>query len=614
MLEILQKSLSFIDRGTRLQAVGVIAVMIFGTALEAIGIGLVLPLVEAMANPQVLHEKKWATQIFGPITADNESQVLIWMTLGFFAAIVFKNIVLLLSYVLQARFFAKNEAILARGLFNKYLYGDYNRFLTRNSAEMINSVTALTASVYSHAMRGLVTLGVELLLVGAVAIILFVASPMITLVAVAVMTVTIGVMYAFTRLRISHWVDRNLQNRQKILQLLQQAIHSIKEVKVLARENNILLNFSRTRENMALIDARIFILGNITRLWVETITIGVIISGICYFILLGSGNDNLFSLFALFVAAAFRLIPSFNRILMALNSVRGGALPVKKLYSDMSAAGPHQFDHDDGSKLPFNTRITFENVSYSYPGTVASAVSGFDLEIRKGQAIGLVGASGAGKTTIADLLLGLLTPDSGRICIDGQDVAEHVRAWQRNLSYVPQTVYLSDDSIRRNVAFAVPDAEIDDDRVMEALRLAMLEDFVNALPQGLDTFAGDRGTRFSGGQRQRIGIARALYQNPDVLVLDEATSSLDNESEFEISAAIDNLREGMTIIIIAHRLNTLRSCDQLVFMKNGRLEDIGTFESLAAQNTSFNKLVELSRFDGAAPTATVISENSANGE
>ncbi|MBO6948148.1 MAG: ABC transporter ATP-binding protein [Rhodospirillales bacterium] len=596
MLEVVRKSLFFIDRSTRWQAVGITGVMIVGTALEALGIGLVFPLVEVIVDPSALGKSQWAPMIFDDIETIEHATAMFILTGLFFAAIVFKNLVLLLSFVLQGRFFAQNEAMLAHRLFSHYLHGDYRRLLTRNSSDLINNIVATTTSVYTHAIRSIITLATESILLVVVAAILLYASPLMTLSAIALMCVAISVIYLITRHRVVIWGRRAVELRQQILQRLQQGLHSIKEVRVFGREAFLLDGFKHERRELADVTAKTFVMGNVPRLWIETVTLGGIVFGICYAISLGSTTNSLFPVIALFAAAVFRLIPSFNRILMAMNALRGGTYPVLTLYADLTEGDGEAVVRHADAPMPFNDTIELRNVSFSYPESAGAAARDITLTIKHGETIGLVGPSGAGKTTLADIILGLLPTDTGSVFVDGKDITTNVRAWQLCLGYVPQTVYLSDDSLRRNVAFGEPDDKIDDERVLKVLSMAQLEQLIKELPQGLDTNVGDRGTRLSGGQRQRVGIARALYHDPEVLVLDEATSSLDSEAEFEISRAIERLGRNKTIIIVAHRLSTLRSCDRLVFMTDGRVADVGSFKSLEQNNPAFKKLLELSKF------------------
>jgi len=598
MSDLLRKAYYFVDRTTRLQAICIAALMIVCTLLEAVGIGLVFPLVEAVSDPDGLSRNAFARFIFDIVGETDHQTALIALALMFLGAILFKNAFLLVSFFAQGRFFSYNEALFARRLFAHYLHSDYNILLSRNSSDLINNIVNTTTTIYSLVLRNILMLAIETIMIACVMAVLLMANPIMTLSALALMIVSIGIIYLVNRNRLALWGQRQQKARQLVFQTLQQAFHSIKEVKIFGCETQILRNFATARQEMAVIDANMLVLSNIPRLWIESVAVCGFVGAVAYVVLQGETATGLFSLLALFAAAAFRLIPSFNRILMAMNNLRTGIYAVNTVHADLTATRNKAPASAEAPPLPFNDTIVFENVSYAYPDTETSAASGINLQIRKGEAIGLVGASGAGKTTIADLLLGLLNPSQGRIVVDGQDISENVRGWQKNLSYVPQTVYLSDDSIRRNVAFGIPDEEIDDAQIMAALRLAQLEDFVQTLPEGLDTFVGERGTWLSGGQRQRIGIARALYHDPDVLVLDEATSSLDSEAEHEISTAIDRLSGSKTIIIIAHRLSTLRSCDRLVFMANAGIEDTGSFDTLAQKNSSFKRLVELSKFTG----------------
>lgn len=595
---VLRKSLFFIDRSTKLQAIGLAIILVLTAFIEAVSIGVVFPLVEVLANPSALHDSAWSRFIFGDIEAGSEKNMIFLLAGIFLVAILFKNILLLASFIAQGWFFSKNEALLARRLFAHYLQGDYRRFLTRNSSDMMNHVIATSATVYSHAMRSLITIASESFLILLVATVLVITHPIMTLSALALLAGSSAIMYVIARGKIYRWGQRSVQIRQQALQLLQQGIHSIKEVRIFGCAPFVIDTFAKARLQVAKLDAKTFVMGNVPRLWIEVFVALGITLAIVSFYSVEEDTGQLLPTFALFGAAAFRLLPSFNRILMAFNSLRGGTFAVDQLYKDLSEnEEPILTEEHDAVPLQFNSSIELENISFSYPGTSAAASTDITLTIKRGETVGLVGTSGAGKTTLADLLLGLLPPSSGQIKVDGKDISENLGRWQACLGYVPQTVYLIDDSLRRNIAFGISEEQIDEACVERALELAQLSDFVASLPDGLDTFVGDRGTRLSGGQRQRVGIARALYYEPKVLVLDEATSSLDNEAESLIDSSIKQLSGDKTIVIIAHRLSTLRSCDRLIFMENGRVVDIDTFEELAQTNLKFKKLVELSKLE-----------------
>ena len=591
MLSLFRRCLSLVDRSTHWQAVGVVVLMIIGAFLEVLGIGLVFPLVKILAEPSLLTDNEWARRILGPVTTENRHQALVLLAGGFFGVIVFKNAFLLLIYAVQARFLNKSEAVLAGRLFDHYLHGDYRLHLMRNSAGLINNVVSTASAVYSHALRGFMTIGIEVFLISVLTVVLLVADPVMTVGALVLVSIGVAVFYLVIKRWLAAWGQQVTVIKGRIMQNLQQGLHSIKEVKVFGREAFVFDGFDSARRDLASVLTRIHVANAAPRLWIETVTVGGAIIGVIYIVLKG-GSSGLFSVLALFAAAAFRLIPSMNRILTAMNSIRGGTYPVNAIYDDL-----HAFQRSaatlDGGKLPFHRALSLDDVCFTYPDTSTAAVANINLTITKGESVGLVGPSGAGKSTLVDIILGLLPPQSGRILVDGVDIRENIRAWRRRIGYVPQTNYLLDDTLRRNIAFGIEDDAIEEKRIRDAVFRAQLGGLVAQLPNGLDTPLGERGARISGGQRQRVGIARALYLDPDIMVLDEATSSLDSETEHAINQAIERLRGVKTIIVIAHRLSTVRQCDRLIFLVGGRIVDIGTFEELTARNDTFRNLVEL---------------------
>jgi len=371
----------------------------------------------------------------------------------------------------------------------------------------------------------------------------------------------------------------------------------IKDIKASGRENFFATTLGGILHRNCMARRRYQFTTATPRLLLETLAIGIMLLGIVGLLTMGRSPGEVVVTLGLFGVVAFRLMPSLNRLTGYASNLRAGSAMVGTIHADIQkvralpGAGA-VFAEPDPLSLPLHETLKVENVSYRYPGAERPALAGIDMTVRRGQSVALVGASGAGKTTLADVLLGLLEPDIGNILADGVAIRSHLRRWQRSIGYVPQDVFLLDGTIRSNVAFGIRDEEIDDERVMKAIRLAQLEKLVEGMPQGLHTVVGEKNA-LSGGQRQRIGIARALYNDPDVLVMDEATSALDAETEHLITQAIESLHGDKTLFIIAHRLSTVRRCDLIFLMHQGMIEDVGSFNELVERHPRFANMVKL---------------------
>jgi ABC-type multidrug transport system fused ATPase/permease subunit len=306
-------------------------------------------------------------------------------------------------------------------------------------------------------------------------------------------------------------------------------------------------------------------------LWLELLAVAGLATLVVTMVLRGRDMASVVPTLGLFAAAAFRLMPSINRTLGAVQSVRYGLPVVNILHAELQLAAVAPAPRKKDGATGFQNEIRLADVSYTYPAAPWPSLSHVSFSIKQGECVGFIGSSGAGKSTLVDVILGLLTPSAGRVEVDGENIEHSLRTWQDQIGYVPQSIYLTDDTLRRNVAFGLPEADIDDSAVRYAVRAAQLEEFVGSLPSGLETIVGERGIRLSGGQRQRIGIARALYHNPGVLVLDEATSSLDTPTEQGVMEAVRALQRSKTIIIVAHRLATVQYCDRLYRLEHGRI-------------------------------------------
>jgi ATP-binding cassette subfamily C protein len=368
---------------------------------------------------------------------------------------------------------------------------------------------------------------------------------------------------------------------------------------VLGREFYFVERFRRASLDTAVFRIREGTVSQVPQLFLEAIVVAGLVLVVVVLLQRSTSLDQLAPVLSVFALAAFRLIPSINKIVGCAAQIKASAVAVDDVADELgrSAVSQPTAPPQASSAFAFRDRLTIDQLSYRYPGGRSAVLSGVELVIRRGESIALVGPSGAGKTTLADVILGVLQPMAGRILVDGRDVTSDLRGWQTKIGYVPQSIYLTDDTLRRNIALGLPDELIDATQLADAIKLAHLDAVIEQLPEGLDSLVGEHGVRLSGGQRQRVGIARALYHRPEMLVLDEATSALDNVLEREVSQAIATLGGQITMIIVAHRLSTARQCDRVVLMKAGRVEASGRFHDLVERNADMRRLVELGQLN-----------------
>jgi ATP-binding cassette subfamily C protein len=394
------------------------------------------------------------------------------------------------------------------------------------------------------------------------------------------------------RHRIAEYCKQELEFRSALIKSANEGLNGIKELKVLGREETFIQRFLH---NVTLYSRAVgykAVAFELPRYVLEAVAVLMMLLVAGWFIWLGRPLASIVPTLTLLAVAAVRLLPSANRMTSAALNLRWGRPSLDAVYRDIRTLERSNSESDaPACAMRFEREIAFENVDFSYPGGTGQALRGITLRIQRGTSVGFVGPSGAGKTTAADVLLGLLQPTQGLVTVDGTSITTNLAGWQRQIGYIPQNIYLTDDSIRRNVAFGIADDCIDETKLWQAIDAAQLREFVDLQPMGLDTVVGEWGVRLSGGQRQRIGIARALYHNPSVLVMDEATSSLDQETEREFVRALEQLAGTRTIIAIAHRLSTVKNCDQLLYFEQSELTASGNFLSLQESSASFRSMV-----------------------
>jgi ABC-type multidrug transport system fused ATPase/permease subunit len=498
----------------------------------------------------------------------------------------------------QGQFALLRQADFAERMLRDYLARPYEALLGRNSAELVRNVTLLSMRLYVRSVLPLLQLATEGLAVLGVVVMLLLIDPLVTLGVGGVMVTTVVVFHATTRRRLRRWGESGIEFDRAALVWINQALGSPKMVKLGGLEEFFVRRFAAPTLGRAQITALSLIAPTWPRLMLEAVAVMAMLTVVLVTVVLQHRPAaEVLPLLGVLGVAAMRLLPSASKIIAAITLLRENSSTIDILHRDGFARGTAPARATAAPPARFTRALRLEGVTYAYPGAERPALSGVDLELAVGESLALVGRSGAGKTTLADLLLGLLRPSAGRLLLDGIDITADPSGWQRLIGYIPQEIFLLDDSLARNIALGCEDDEIDPVRLAEVIRLARLEAVVAGLPDGLDTVLGERGCRLSGGQRQRVGIARALYRSPRVLVLDEATSALDAETEQDITQAIAALAGALTVVVIAHRLSTVRHCHRVALMDQGRIVDIGGFDALAARNADFAHLVALNRID-----------------
>jgi ATP-binding cassette subfamily C protein len=555
--------------------------------MEAIGAASVFVLIRMIDEPNGTDTSLLATTLRGAAQRWDANPIISLAAL-IGAFYVVKNALRFIEVYARQRCAGETEASIATQLLRRYLGAPYAFHLQRNSAELIRNATNSASTVSRVVLLSATEAVAEVLVVLGILAVVVHSAPMVALIAGGSVALTMMGMLRLTQSAHSRWGKQNHVLRASIMQSLQQSIGGVKEVKILGRENFFTSIFARSWRELMRVQVRRGALEVAPRLVVETLFVcgvmGVIIG------LYGGGVSGVVPLLGLFAYAGLRILPSLHWIVYYQNNLRFGAAALDEIQRDWRDLAEAEHSARTSEPLALHDEISLRAVSYRYAGADRDALSGVELAIKRGESVGIVGATGAGKSTLVDLILGLLEPTVGSVWVDGIDIRERLSSWQRQIGYVPQSIYLMDDSIRRNIAFGIEDDAIDDQRVVTALRMAQIEQFVQGLPLGLDTVVGERGVRLSGGQRQRVAVARALYHDPEVLVFDEATAALDSQTEGELAREIQSLQRKKTLIIIAHRLDTVRHCDRLIFLIDGRVADAAPFHELQARNAAFREL------------------------
>lgn len=589
MFEIARRTMYLIGRENRTRWLGLALFSAFTSAVEMLGALLVYALVALVADPQGQIDIPVVGDIRRLFEGTDEVTMLLTIVIIMGVFFIFRAGVVILVNYLQLRLGFNTGATLASRLAAGYLALPYAFHLHRHSSELIHNTNAAALQLVNAAFLPLIRIVAGSLTALGLLIVVMTISPTATLLAVLVVGGAVLILLRFIQPRLKQLGGVSYHMHQALISSMQQSLQGLRDIKLLGRERHFagLYRAAADRLSQAAYVSGTF--SSLPRVVMELALLGFILTFFGLSVAAGTATAEMLSILGLFAYVGLRVQPALNEIVKSANELRFATETVEGVEQDLRLIEGIE-PQAPGQLRPFREKLQVQGMSFRYEGAEEDALTDVDLTIRPGETVGICGPTGSGKTTLVDLLAGLLTPSSGRIVIDGEDLHDDVRGWQRNLGVVPQMVFLIDDSLRRNIALGVPDDRIDAEALDEAVRLAQLEEFVARSPQGLDSIVGEGGVRISGGQRQRIAIARALYRKASVLMLDEGTSALDNATEAALMASLERLRGDYTIILVAHRLSTVQGCDRVIYVDGGRIAAIGPYDQLLETSPQFRAL------------------------
>ncbi len=578
MKKIYKKLMVLLDQKQKRTMVFLIFMMLIGAILETLGVSSIMPVMNVVMEENALENHEYLRVICEVFQIDNKRDLMILVLSSLVGIFVVKNIFLFFQQKMQLKFVYTNQFATSRRMMINFMQRPYEYYLNADTSVIQRSITSDVNNMYGLILALLQLISEIIVFIFLVAISL-VADVWMCITVTSLLVVVLLVIKCVLKPIMKRAGEENQDYYSGLYKWIDQSVMGIKEIKIACREPYFINEYSKCGAGYVSAVQRYNLYNATPRLLIETVAIAGMVLYMMIQLLSGTGAVDIMPQLTLLALVAVRLIPCANRINNHLTSIAyfepffmGVSDNLQEEIQDENvdyAAETYQ-KSIDVEKLVIKDKIELKNITYKYPNTDVLIFDNADMEIPIGKSVGIVGTSGSGKTTVVDILLGLLRLQSGEILADGTEVREHYQEWLKNIGYIPQSIFMVDASIRKNVAFGYADEEIDDEKVWEALAEAQLDEFVKGLPEGLDTSIGERGIRISGGQRQRIGIARALFEDPEVLVLDEATSALDNDTEAAIMESINRLHGRKTLIIIAHRLQTIEKCDMVYRIENGK--------------------------------------------
>lgn len=569
----LNKILYVFDKKQKGSIIRLLIAIVIGALFELLGVAAILPFVTLALSPDALTKNKYLNVLFKLMPINDSGIFLAVLAALLILIYVFKNVYLLWMNHSIYKFTYSNQRKLANRLLRCYLSQPYSFFLEHNSADLLQNISTDVVQFYDIVLC-LMQLIVEAIVCALLTGYLFVTDKSISIGVLVILCAFFLLFFKVIKKKIKRQGEIVRSNRQGQTKWLLQSFGGIKETKIVQKEGYFLKKFDAEYESFAANHCSYQTLSYLPKPAMETVVISALLLVVMVKLLRGVESSYFVGTMSVFAVAAYRLLPSFNRISGYLSRIMFAKVSVDAVYRDLIVVEELEKNECESSvekEIPFNEKVSVEGVSFRYPTSEHNVLDEVSLDIPKNKSVAFVGPSGAGKTTMADIILGILMPGKGCIKVDGVEISGDMYSWKKKLGYIPQAIFLMDDTIRNNIAYGIDENEIDDKRIEKVLEEAQLKEFIDTLPDGINTIIGEAGVRLSGGQRQRIGIARALYGDPEILVLDEATSALDTETETAVMEAIDNLNGRKTLLIIAHRLSTIENCDIVYEIKDNKV-------------------------------------------
>ena len=591
-MQTYKKLLYLLSHNERKQAVILILMFLLMAILDIIGVASIMPFIYVLSNPDIIETNSIINSVFQAsnfLGIETEQQFLFALGIVFFVMLVISLSFKALTTYVQTRFAQMRQYSIAKRLMEGYLYQPYSWFLNRHSADLGKSILSEVGVVVSGGIKPFLNLIAQSVIAFALLILIIFTNPKLALIIGLTLSIAFGIIYKLSKSFLTRIGEERVKRNQVRFTVLSEAFGAFKEIKLGGLEQTYVDRFSKTAKEIAKVNASGKLISVLPRFAVEAVAFGGMIMVVLFLMSQKTSFAQVMPVVALYAFAGYRLLPALQQIYADVTELRFVGPALDLMFKDLNSLKSYSYDNDK-SFLPLNNAIVLKGINYNYPNASKTSLKDIELNIPARSTVGFVGATGSGKTTIIDIILGLLEAQKGTFQIDGKVINKQNRkAWQRSIGYVPQQIYVADDTIEANIAFGIKNPkDINQEAVVRAAKIANLHDFViDELPDKYKTTVGERGVRLSGGQRQRIGIARALYNNPQVLILDEATSALDNLTEQAVMEAVKNLGKNITIIMIAHRLTTVKECDIIFLLEKGELKEQGTFKKLIEISDSF---------------------------